>query len=166
MFNTNPLGKLDPNRRPSQASPLELPHRGHGVPLPQEAHEREVPAWLAGDILDVAAPEEQLRQVGRRDAGRQAAHPQVPRRRRHSPARPPTREWEVRILLDADAVTDRPLVARRPAAEPPPSTRAAAVPRHLQKKNDPDWSAQLHFHRSKRMELYHWRLAPAACGGD
>lgn len=154
MFNTNPLGKLDPNRRPSQASPLELPHRSHGVPLPQEAHERDVPAGLAGDILDVAAPEEQLRQVGRRDAGRQAAHPQVARRRRHSPARPPTREWEVRILL-----------ARRPAAEPPPSTRAAAVPRHLH-KNGRDWSAQLHFHRSKRMELYHWRLAPAACGGD
>jgi hypothetical protein len=132
MLNTNPLGKLDPNGRPGEAGPLQLPHRGHRVPFPPEAHEREVPPGVAGDALDVAAPEEQLRQVGRGDAGRQAAHPQVPRWRRHAPARPPPRERGIRFLIDARAVAGRSLVAPRPAGEPPPPARAAAAPRHLQ----------------------------------
>ena len=132
MRNTNPLGKLDPNGRPGEAGTLQLPHRGHGVPFPPEAHEREAPPGVAGDALDVAAPEEQLRQVGRRDDGSQAAHPKVPRRRRHAPARRPPLGRGVRVLIYARAVTGLPLIAPRPAGEPPAPARAAAAPRHLQ----------------------------------
>ena len=142
MLNTNPLGKLDPNGRPGEAGPLQLPQCSHGVPFPPEAHEREVPPGLADDAVHVAAPKEQLRQVGRRDDGRQAAHPKMPRRRRHAPARRPPRGRSVWILIYASAVTGRPLVAPRPAGEPPAPARAAAAPRHLQEAKNRSWIGQ------------------------
>jgi hypothetical protein len=130
-FNTNPLGKLDPNGRPADPSALQLPGRRDGVLLPREAHEREGPARVTGDALDLAAPGEELREVGSGGAGAQAAHPQVPRRRRHAP--PGGAPW----WLVSGAVPRR-AVAPPAAAESPPASAPPSAPAQLQEATNRD----------------------------
>lgn len=127
-IDTNPLGKLDPNGRPAEVDPLQLPHRRHGVLLPRERHEREAPAGVTGDALDVAAPEEELREVGRGDARGEAAHPQVPRRRCHPP---PGGGAPRRRVIAGGGEAGPPAAAEPP---PPSSSSSAAASRspHLQ----------------------------------